>query len=76
MLLHRDVVLCRRRVDTGSPDCTGDTAMKLRIYQNLWSGDAMWYAEFGQYYGRGETRESAIVSLKIRLNQIRMRGVL
>lgn len=50
--------------------------MKLRVYQNLWSGDAMWYAEFGQYYGQGKTREAAIVSLRIRLNQVGMRGVL
>lgn len=60
------------------PDCTctgivagiGDTAVRIRTYQNLWSGDAMWYAEFGQYYGQGKTRKAAIASLKIRLNQV------
>lgn len=44
--------------------------MKLRTYQNLWSGNAMWYAEFGQYYGQGRTKKDAIISLKMRLNQV------
>lgn len=48
--------------------------MKFRIYRNWWSSFYMAEllgGEFANCYGQGSSPESAISSLKIRVNQLR-----